>query len=134
MSEMMMIREAPEEALITTAEKQLKRQEELITRLALLVGQMEGRLAALEKAKGQVTISHQDTLALQRLIRQRAAELMDKYSLPGKAEAGLRKAIRKAALAQYSISDLHDLPAAWLPACRTLISGWHSWIVIKGLM
>lgn len=108
-------------------------QDEFLGRLTLLIGQMEARIAEFDRERNAVTILHQDTLAIQRLIRERAGELAAKYALPETAEKKLRGIIKKAALDQYGIRDLHDLPRRCLPACRALITGWSSWSAIRGL-
>lgn len=118
---------------LTVRETQIRRQEDLITQMALIVAQLRTEVDELKRGQQAVTVSHADTLAVSRLIRQRAAELRGKYALSEAAEKKLRAEIKKAALTRYGIRDLHDLPARWLPACRALIAAWGSWDVVRRL-
>lgn len=123
-----------ENALIVRQEHQLTEMSRIALQLGQAVARLEARLSALEAAGGRTTIAHRDALSLQRLIRARAGQIAEKYDLPETALPRIRAVIKKDVLRQYHIDDLHDLPENWLPACRALIDGWHSWIVIRGLI
>lgn len=107
---------------------------EITGQLVRVVARLEARLSALEESKDAVTILHKDALALSRAVRERADEIGARYGLDEKAVRTVRSAIKKDVLRQYSIRDLHDLPAKALPACRTAIRMWSSLSVIRAVM
>ena len=107
---------------------------EITGQLVRVVARLEARLSALEEKSDQVTILHRDALCLQRAIRDRAAQIGERYRLSGDAIRKIRAEIKKDALRQYGIRDLHDLPARMLPACRLLIERWSSLAAIKKVM
>lgn len=96
--------------------------------LTVAVAKLEQRLSDED---GKVTILHKDALTIQRAIRDRAAQIADKYQLPAEGEKRIRAAIKRETLAMYGIQDLHDLPAKRLPACRMFISGWSSYSAVR---
>lgn len=116
--------------MMTRTEELAVRMESQISQLAMMISQLNARLAAMED-DGKATILHQDALKLSQMIKARARALSDKYSLGPAGERRIRAAIKKAVLSQYGIKDLHDLPARRLAAARMLIDGWSSYQVIR---
>ena len=116
--------------MMTRTEELAVQMESQISQLAMMISQLNARLAAMED-DGKVTILHQDALKLGQLIRERAKVLTDKYQLGPAGERKLRAAIKKAVLQQYGIRDLHDLPARRLTAARMLIENWSSYQAIR---
>ena len=116
--------------MMTRTEELAVRMESQISQLAMMISQLNARLAAMED-DGKATILHQDALKLGQLIKARARALSDKYRLGPAGERRIRAAIKKAVLTQYGIKDLHDLPARRLAAARMLIDGWSSYQVIR---
>ncbi len=116
--------------MMTRTEELAVRMESQINQLAMMISQLNARLAAMED-DGKATILHQDALKLGQLIKARARVLSEKYSLGPAGERRIRAAIKKAVLTQYGIKDLHDLPARRLAAARMLIDGWSSYQVIR---
>ena len=116
--------------MMTRTEELAVQMESQISQLAMMISQLNARLAAMED-DGKVTILHQDALKLGQLIKARARVLADKYQLGPAGERRIRAAIKKAVLSQYGIRDLHDLPARRLPAARMLIENWSSYQAIR---
>ncbi len=116
--------------MMTRTEELAVQMESQISQLAMMISQLNARLAAMED-DGKVTILHQDALKLGQLIKARTRVLADKYQLGPAGERRIRAAIKKAVLSQYGIRDLHDLPARRLPAARMLIENWSSYQVIR---
>ena len=116
--------------MMTRTEELAVRMESQISQLAMMISQLNARLAAMED-DGKATILHQDALKLGQMIKARAKALSDKYQLGPAGERRIRAAIKKAVLSQYGIKDLHDLPARRLAAARMLIDGWSSYQVIR---
>ena len=116
--------------MMTRTEELAVRMESQINQLAMMISQLNARLAAMED-DGKATILHQDALKLSQMIKARARALSDKYQLGPAGERRIRAAIKKAVLSQYGIRDLHDLPARRLAAARMLIDGWSSYQVIR---
>ena len=116
--------------MMTRTEELAVQMESQISQLAMMISQLNARLAAMED-DGKVTILHQDALKLGQLIKARARVLADKYQLGPAGERRIRAAIKKAVLQQYGIRDLHDLPARRLAAARMLIEGWSSYQAIR---
>lgn len=116
--------------MMTRTEELAVQMESQISQLAMMISQLNARLAAMED-DGKVTILHQDALKLGQLIKARARVLADKYQLGPAGERRIRAAIKKAVLSQYGIRDLHDLPARRLAAARMLIEGWSSYQAIR---
>ena len=98
-----------------------------ILRLGQLISGMQARMDELESRQAAVTIRHADALRLQAQIRQRAAQVCDKYSLTDtESPKIIRNAIKKDVLKRYGIRDLHDLPEAQRSGAESLIAGWTS--------
>lgn len=98
-----------------------------IGQLGVIVGSMQRRMEELEAKQAAVTILHDDVKRLQALIRNRAAELCEKYALDGAKDAQvIRAAIKKDLLKLYLVKDLHDLPAIARPGCEDRIRAWSN--------
>jgi len=98
-----------------------------ILRLGQLISGMQARMDELESRQAAVTIRHADALRLQAQIRQRAAQVCDKYALSDKESPKvIRNAIKRDVLKRYGIRDLHDLPEAQRSGAESLIAGWTS--------
>lgn len=96
-----------------------------IMQMGQLLGSMQKRLDDLEARQAKVTISHGDVKKLQAKIRWRADAICGKYGLRDPESARkFRAAIKKDVLARYQVKDLHDLPAAMLPAAHKQIESW----------
>lgn len=100
-------------------------------RLDALEMALHAIVARLELADKSVTVLHADVLELQKRIRERSAELAARYQLPAAAEAVIRRAVKKAALDQWQIRDLHDLPARDLEAARVFIGSYASFALVR---
>ena len=96
-----------------------------LVQMAQMMMRMRERLDELEEKQKAVTVTHDEVKAIQLLIRLRADEYCEKYSLEdAKDAAKVRAAIKKAILTRYSIKDLHDVPAIARQAVEALISRW----------
>lgn len=87
-----------------------------LVQLAQLLQTMTARLDTLEAERAQaVTVRHAEVNALNFRIREKAAQLGEKYGLAGApALRRIRADIRKNILKAYGIKDFHDLPAVAL--------------------
>ena len=90
-----------------------------------LIGQMQRRMDEMEARQEKITVSHRDVLQLMARIRWKAGEICGKYNLQDR-ESGkkIRAAIKKDVLRRAQVKDLHDLPAAMLPAAEKQIDSW----------
>lgn len=96
-----------------------------LVQMAQMMMRMRERLDELEEKQKAVTVTHDEVKAIQLLIRLRADEYCEKYSLEdAKDAAKVRAAIKKAILTRYGIKDLHDVPAIARQAVEALISRW----------
>lgn len=96
-----------------------------LVQMAQMMMRMRERLDELEEKQKAVTVTHDEVKAIQLLIRMRANEYCEKYSLEdAKDAAKIRAAIKKAILVRYGIKDLHDVPAIARQAVEALISRW----------
>ena len=85
----------------------------------------------LQKNAQQVTVSHQQALQLQRLMRNRAEEICAQYELdPAKHAAAIRREIRKQLLDAEGISDPHDMPLANREPAAIWIKSWHMFSIV----
>ena len=83
------------------------------------------KLQELENSQGTVTITHEQVKKLAALIRLRADEYSEKYSLSGpECRKAIRAAIKKDVLTRAQVKDLHDLPAIALPAVENQVRNW----------
>ena len=86
---------------------------------------MQQRLDELEEHRRQVTLNHDEVKGVMALIRIRAGEYCEKYSL---SDEGSRKAVRAAMkrdiLKRYGVKDLHDVPAIARQAVEAQLSHW----------
>ena len=97
----------------------------LLARMGQVIGAMQRRMDEMEARQAAVTISHEDVKRLQAKIRWRADAICGKYGLRDPESARkFRAAIKKDVLARYQVKDLHDLPAAMLPAAHKQIESW----------
>lgn len=96
-----------------------------LMQMGQLVAQMQRRMDELEARQAAVTISHMDAKQLMARIRWKAAETCRKYNLQDKGSPKIfRAAIKKDVLKRYQVKDLHDLPAAMLPAAEKQVDSW----------
>ena len=98
---------------------------EMMVRMGQLITAMQRRMDEMEARQEKITVSHRDVLQLMARIRWKAGEICGKYNLQDK-ESGkkIRAAIRKDVLRRAQVKDLHDLPAAMLPAAEKQIDSW----------
>ena len=96
-----------------------------LAQMAQLMHSMQKRLDEMEEQQRKITVMHEDVKGINALIRIRADEYCEKYSL---ADAESRKAVRtamkKAILQRYQVKDLHDVPAIARQAVESQISHW----------
>ena len=98
---------------------------EMMVRMGQLITAMQRRMDEMEARQEKITVSHRDVLQLMARIRWKAGEICGKYNLQDR-ESGkkIRAAIRKDVLRRAQVKDLHDLPAAMLPAVEKQIDSW----------
>ena len=98
---------------------------EMMVRMGQLITAMQRRMDEMEARQEKITVSHRDVLQLMARIRWKAGEICGKYNLQDK-ESGkkIRAAIKKDVLRRAQVKDLHDLPAAMLPAAEKQIDSW----------
>ena len=90
-----------------------------------MMAAMQKRMDEMEARQRQVTVTHEEVKRIQRLIRMRAQELCDKYSLEDKESPKvIRKAIRADVMKRWGVRDLHDLPEAAAAAVRNAVGSW----------
>lgn len=90
-----------------------------------MMAAMQKRMDEMEARQRQVTVTHEEVKRIQRLIRMRAQELCDKYSLEdNESPKVIRKAIRADVMKRWGVRDLHDLPEAAAAAVRNAVGGW----------
>ena len=96
-----------------------------LAQMGQLITAMQRRMDEMEARQEKITVSHRDVLQLMARIRWKAGEICGKYGLQDK-ESGkkIRAAIRKDVLRRAQVKDLHDLPAAMLPAAEKQIDSW----------
>ena len=106
-------------------EENARRMGDMILQLGTMIGTMQKRMDEMEARQEKITVSHRDVLQLMARIRWKAGEICGKYNLQDK-ESGkkIRAAIRKDVLRRAQVKDLHDLPAAMLPAAEKQIDSW----------
>lgn len=96
-----------------------------MVQLGQMIAAMQNRMDELEARQRQVTISHRDVLQVMARIRWKAGETCMKYNLQdAKSVKIFRAAIKKDVLRRAQVKDLHDLPAASLPAAEKQIDSW----------
>lgn len=98
---------------------------EMMVRMGQLITAMQRRMDEMEARQEKITVSHRDVLQVMARIRWKAGEICGKYNL-GDRESGkkIRAAIKKDVLRRAQVKDLHDLPAAMLPAAEKQIDSW----------
>ena len=96
-----------------------------LVQMGQLITAMQRRMDEMEARQEKITVSHRDVLQLMARIRWKAGEICGKYNLQDR-ESGkkIRAAIRKDVLRRAQVKDLHDLPAAMLPAAEKQIDSW----------
>lgn len=98
---------------------------EMILQLGTMIGAVQKRMDEMEARHAQVTVSHRDVLQLMARIRWKAGETCKKYNLAdGGSAKCFRSAMKKELLRRWQVKDLHDLPAAALPAAEKMIDNW----------
>ena len=103
-----------------------------VSQLGRIVAAMQRRMDEMEQeSRRKLTISHADALNLQKLIRQRAAEICAQYQLKSAQDAAaFRAAIKKAVLTRHGIRDVHDLPLIALDGARDQIAHYASMALV----
>ena len=115
----------PEKAVDTQMQENVQKMGEMILQLGTMIGAMQRRLDEMEARQAAVTVSHRDVLQMMARIRWKAGEICRKYNLQDeKSPKVFRAAIRKDLMKRYQLKDLHDLPAAMLPAAEKQIDSW----------
>ena len=108
-----------------TLQRNVQQLGQYILQMGQLISQMQKRMDDMEARQAAVTVSHRDVLQLMARIRWKAGEICRKYNLQDeKSPKVFRAAIRKDLMKRYQLKDLHDLPAAMLPAAEKQIDSW----------
>lgn len=102
-----------------------------LEQMAAIVAMLRKEVDALQKNARQVTVTHQQALQLQRLMRNRAEEICAQYALdPAKHATAIRSVIRRQLLDAEGITDLHDLPLANREPAAIWIKSWQSFSTV----
>lgn len=117
-------------------EQSLRNSEEmgrLVAQMAQIAASFNRRLRMLEEQLSQkVTIQHAQAKLLSAAMRDRSVEICVKYDLDQKACAGtIRSAIHRDVKKQFSIADLHDLPACYYDLALRAIREWTSFALVR---
>lgn len=121
----------PEETKQIVAGNQLELLGRYMEQMAAIVAMLRKEVDTLQKNAQQVTVSHQQALQLQRLMRNRAEEICAEYDLdPAKHAAAIRSAIKRQLMDVEGISDLHDMPLANRDPAAVWIKSWHSYSTV----
>ena len=100
----------------------------VLPQLTALVDTLTRRLAEAEDLNSRlVSISHRQYKDLAAAIRDRAAELAERYHVPA---APVRAAIKRGALREFAVEELHDLPLRLLDVALMYIRQWQSYTTI----
>ena len=120
-------------SLITAQEAQLKLFEDYLGRMARILDAQQRRIDQLEKDNAmRITINHQQAKALMNKARERAGQICEKYGLEEKAHgAAIRGAIKRAALREYGIRDLHDLPLGSFEDAKALMGAYSDFSLVQ---
>lgn len=98
---------------------------EMMVRMGQLITAMQRRMDEMEARQEKITVSHRDVLQVMARIRWKAGETCMKYNLQDAQSVKIfRAAIKKDVLRRAQVKDLHDLPAASLPAAEKQIDSW----------
>ena len=96
-----------------------------LAQMGQLITAMQRRMDEMEARQEKITVSHRDVLQVMARIRWKARETCMKYNLQDAQSVKIfRAAIRKDVLRRAQVKDLHDLPAASLPAAEKQIDSW----------
>ena len=107
---------------LTASTEQLGR---YLVQMGQLVAQMQRRMDEMEERQAAVTVRHGDVKRIQARIRARADEICGKYNLGDPESAKrFRAAMKKDILRRWAVKDLHDIPAAALPAVEKALGSW----------
>lgn len=102
-----------------------------LEQMAAIVAMLRKEVDTLQKNAQQVTVSHQQALQLQRLMRNKAEEICAEYNLdPAKHAAAIRGAIKRQLLDIEGVTDLHDMPLANRDPAAVWIKSWHSFSTV----
>lgn len=119
------IRTTEDMQLAGTLAENVRQMGQYIGQLGMIIGAMQRRMEELEARQAAVTIRHEDVKRLQGMIRMRAEQICEKYSLQdGDSPRIFRAAIKKDLMKRYGVKDLHDVPAVQLTGAENMISGW----------
>lgn len=114
-----------------SAVSQVKELGRYMEQMAAIVAMLRKEVDSLQKNAQQVTVSHQQALQLQRLMRNRSEEICAQYELdPARHAAAIRREIRKQLLDAEGISDLHDMPLANREPAVAWIKSWHMFSIV----
>ena len=126
-----MLRKVPEEYFPVPTETAIQLQQNTeqlgayLVQMAQLMAAMQRRMDEMEENQRRATASHEEVKGIGVLIRLRAREYCEKYSLADpKDEAKIRGAIKRTILQRYGIRDLHDCPQVALRAVEAQINRW----------
>lgn len=97
-----------------------------MVQMGQMMMQMQTRLDELEEKQRLVTLSHEETKIIAKLIRNRAWDYCEKYDLVDSDYClrAVAREIKKAVLTRYGVKDLHDVPAIARQAVESQISKW----------
>lgn len=107
--------------------------ERLVAQMAQIAAGFDRRLRMLEEQLSQkVTITHAQAKLLGAAMRGRSIGICEKYELDAKACAStIRSAILRDVKKQYSIEDVHDLPALYYDLAMRMIREWTSFALVR---
>ena len=96
-----------------------------LVQMAQMMQTIQKRMDEFEKAQQQITLTHQDVLIINGMIRTAAADYCLRYDiLDAGSGRAVRSAIKKAILKRYGVKDLHDVPAIARSAVEAQIQHW----------
>lgn len=100
-----------------------------------LILSFDARFAALEKIVAQrMTVTSVQAKTITNAVQAQAKALCAKnglcYQKHGEA---FRRAIWRDFKAQYSITDVHDLPASYFDIALDFVKGWTSFAIVRRL-
>lgn len=96
-----------------------------ILQMGGMMATMQRRLDELEEKQARITLSHEEVKAVSKQISRKVCNYCEKYDIltPGSMRT-IRAGIKRSILDRYHVKDLHDVPAAALPAVETQIEYW----------
>lgn len=114
-----------QEQLLSQQQAQLQQVGQYVMQLGATVAQLTAELKAIKRQQAAVTLTHAQTLEVQRRARAKAAALCERYRLAGSQAVNQMKAtILKDVLRAQGVKNLHDIPAASLDDIKRQVDGF----------